>query len=234
MGNQMKKLSDYFILTEVRNFNCSAKFVIRDQTKVDTDTRLPIGSIFVEKKTNLVWLLIDQDATDYMFILANDNISYRVIDPNKVLFGYTLRAIKINTSQFNYVFGFDKDTGITPINKFGFLSNVDVINHNGNFRYTTRPITSVIINAFNKASIRLLEATVKGFRPIYSDQALVTVVDTTVICKGDPVTYHFTFTDKTKNISIKESLSMEEAVTKYNLNLDSLGSFINKEVITIS
>lgn len=48
--------------------------------------------------------------------------------------GYTFQTCQ-QADEFNQIFGFDKATGITPPNKLGILSNVEVVYYGGKFQY---------------------------------------------------------------------------------------------------
>lgn len=230
-----KKSTDYFVLNNLMELDSldHKLYTSRDISKVDIKKLLPIGTLILFKKDNSSWIIIDRNDTHYMLALANGKNNKALLEKNsRDLIGFTYQAFKIEIEKLNTVFGFDKDTGVTPINSAGVLSNIVVITNGTEFDYTMTPMSSIMLKTMNPVIIVLLESILEGFQPEFYDETLKTQWDNSKFLSEATTIYSLTHTLRDGK-QVEHKVTIVEAMTMYSMILSSTGEFINKSVVEL-
>ena len=238
MGFMMEKRkpTDYFHLNNLIEFNelSPIDYVNRDFSKIDVDLMLPLGTTLTYKKGDATWILMDIYDGWYMFILANGNSDIKFYSKKESgkFMGYTFQAFKVRADEFNQIFGFDKATGITPPNKLGILSNVEVVHYDGKFQYQLTSLPRFIVKNISPYFMKLMESVLVCFTSPEPDVVIETIWDREKNIEEEVTEFEI------KEIRYPEGtvvskINMWSGLLDYIPILKLTGEFINKEVIEV-
>lgn len=234
---EKRKPTDYFHLNNLIEFNeiSPIDFVKRDFSKVEVDLHIPIGTTLTYKKGDATWILIDIQDGWYMFGLANGNSDVKVYskkEPGKFL-GYTFQAFKVRVDEFNHIFGFDKDTGITPPNSLGFLSNVVVVCNDGKFSYQLTELPKFIVKNISPFFMKLLESILICFTSPEPDVVMETKWDREKSIEEEVTEFEIKEIRYPNEDATVSKINMWGGLLDYIPILKLTGDFINKEVVEV-
>ena len=239
MGFMMEKRkpTDYFHLNNLIEFNelSPIDYVNRDFSKIDVDLMLPLGTTLTYKKGDTTWILMDIYDGWYMFILANGNSDIKFYSKKESgeFMGYTFQAFKVRADEFNQIFGFDKTTGITPPNKLGILSNVEVVYYGGKFQYQLTSLPRFIVKNISPYFMKLMESVLVCFTSPEPDVVIETIWDREKNIEEEVTEFEIKEIRYPNEDTTVSKINMWSGLLDYIPILKLTGEFINKEVIEV-
>ena len=129
--------------------------------------------------------------------------------------------------------GFDKTTGITPPNKLGILSNVEVVHYDGKFQYQLTELPKFIVKNLSPYFMKLMESVLICFTSPEPDVVMETKWDREKNIEEEVTEFEIKEIRYPNEDTTVSKINMWGGLLDYIPILKLTGDFINKEVIEV-